>query len=53
MPANSKAASSDAQKAALRWDEQPGFIANSHPCFIPDQTPDTQMLDLWTEFLRH
>ncbi len=55
MPANSKAAGhlTDQQKAALRWDEQAGFQANSHRYFIPDAELDTKMLDVWTEFLQH
>ena len=38
MPANAKAGGvlTDQQKAALRWDEQSGFQANSHRYFIPD-----------------
>lgn len=51
MPANSKATLSDEQKEILRWDEQPGFIQNSSPYFIPDAELDKQMLDVWTEFL--
>lgn len=55
MPANAKAADhlTDQQKAALRWDEQAGFQANSHRYFIPDAELDGQMLDVWTEFLQH
>ena len=55
MPANAKAADhlSDQQRAALRWDEQPGFQANSHRYFIPDAELDGKMLDVWTEFLQH
>lgn len=52
MPANTKAALSDAQKAVLRWDEQPGFIAKSYPYFIPDAGLDAKMLEVWTEFLQ-
>ncbi|MEM7127218.1 MAG: extracellular solute-binding protein [Chloroflexota bacterium] len=51
MPANSQAALTDEQKAILRWDEQPDFLANSFPYFIPDAELDAQMLDIWTEFL--
>ena len=53
MPANSKAALTDEQKAVLRWDEQPGFIAKSYPYFIPDAELDAKMLEVWTEFLQH
>ncbi len=52
MPANSKAALSDAEKKTLRWDEQPGFIAKSHPYYIPDEALDAAMLEVWTEFLQ-
>lgn len=51
MPANSKAPLTEEQKAILRWDEQPTFIENSHPYFIPDPELDKAMLDVWTEFL--
>ncbi|MEQ8664118.1 MAG: extracellular solute-binding protein [Rhodospirillales bacterium] len=55
MPANAKARDhlTEQQRAALRWDEQPGFQANSHRYFIPDAELDGQMLDVWTEFLQH
>jgi spermidine/putrescine transport system substrate-binding protein len=53
MPANTKAALSDEEKAVLRWAEQPGFIANSYPYFIPDAELDAKMLEVWTEFLQH
>ena len=55
MPANSKAGDvlNAEQKAALRWDEQPKFLANSYRYFIPDAELDGEMLDVWTEFLQH
>ena len=53
MPANQKAALTAEQKTILRWDEQPSFLARSYPYFIPDDTLDAQMLDVWTEFLQH
>ncbi|SMF51562.1 spermidine/putrescine transport system substrate-binding protein [Tistlia consotensis] len=55
MPANRKAGAvlSDAQKATLRWDEQPDFLARSYRYFIPDAALDAKMLDVWTEFLQH
>lgn len=55
MPANMKARDhlTDQQRAALRWDEQEGFLANSHRYYIPDAELDGQMLDVWTEFLQH
>ncbi len=52
MPANSQAELSDDEKAVLRWEEQEGFIANSHPYFIPDSELDAAMLDVWTRFLQ-
>ncbi len=51
MPANSKAPLTDEQKRILRWDEQPAFIENSYPYFIPDPELDEAMLDVWTRFL--
>ncbi len=55
MPANqqAKTALTDQQRAALRWEEQAGFQANSHRYFIPNAELDSQMLDVWTEFLQH
>lgn len=55
MPANAKAGAvlTDAQKTALRWDEQEKFQANSHRYFIPGTELDGQMLDVWAEFLQH
>lgn len=53
MPANSKAALTDEEKAVLRWSEQPGFIAKSYPYFIPGPELDAKMLEMWTEFLQH
>jgi len=52
MPANSKAELKAGEKKQLRWDQQPGFIANSYPYFIPDAELDQAMLDVWTEFLQ-
>ncbi len=51
MPANSKAALSDEEKAILRWDEQPGFIAKSYPYYIPDAELDAAMLDVWAQVM--
>ena len=55
MPANAKAKDhlTKQQRAALRWDEQEGFQSKSHRYFIPDAKLDSQMLDVWTEFLQH
>ncbi|MEX2649207.1 MAG: extracellular solute-binding protein [Alphaproteobacteria bacterium] len=52
MPSNRTAALDAGQKLTLRWDEQPGFLANSHNYFIPDAALDQAMLDVWTEFLQ-
>lgn len=51
MPANRETGSqlNDQQKAALRWDEQEGYLANSqlYPSVSPEL--DAQMEDLWIE----
>lgn len=52
MPANAQAALTDDDKAVLRWDQQPEFVANSSPYFIPDAELDAAMLDVWTRFLQ-
>ena len=52
MPTNSKAALGEKEKQRLRWNEQPGFIRNSYPYFIPDAALDKAMLEVWTEFLQ-
>ncbi len=52
MPANSQAALTDEQKRVLRWDEQPDFLANSYPYYIPNPELDALMLEAWTEFLQ-
>jgi spermidine/putrescine transport system substrate-binding protein len=53
MPANAKAALDDTQKAVLRFDQQPGFIANSHLYISPTDELDQAMQAVWTEFLQH
>lgn len=53
MPANAEAGLDAAQKQVLRWDEQPAFIARSHPYFIPDLDLDAKMLDVWQQVLQH
>jgi spermidine/putrescine transport system substrate-binding protein len=55
MPANAKAGEhlSDQQKAALRWDDQEGYIANAQLYPAPDAALDAKMLEVWTEFLAH
>ena len=52
MPTNRNAALGEAEKQRLRWNEQPGFIKNSYPYFIPDPNLDKAMLEVWTEFLQ-
>jgi spermidine/putrescine transport system substrate-binding protein len=54
MPANAKAGAnlSDAQKAALRWDDQPGYLKNSQLYPIPDADLDARMQDAWVEMLQ-
>jgi len=51
MPTNGKATLDEATKKQLRWDEQPKFIAASHPYFIPDADLDAAMQEVWTQFL--
>ncbi|MGQ0567158.1 MAG: ABC transporter substrate-binding protein [Gemmobacter sp.] len=53
MPANSKATLTDAQKATLRWDEQPGFLAKSYPYHSPTEAMDKAMQDLWAEVIQN
>ncbi len=54
MPANAKAGDvlTPEQKAILRWDEQPAFLARAQLYPIPDAALDTAMQDLWTEMLQ-
>ena len=49
MPANAKATLSDEEKARLRWDEQPTFLAKSYPYYAPTEDMDIAMQDLWAE----
>jgi spermidine/putrescine transport system substrate-binding protein len=53
MPANAKAGEvlTPEQKATLRWDQQPDFLARAQLYPIPDAALDTAMQDLWTEML--
>ncbi len=53
MPANSMTVLGDEEKAILRWDEQPDFLARSVPSTISQPDIDTEMLDMWTEFLQN
>ena len=52
MPANSKAALTDADKALLRWDNKDTYLANSHINQYYDQETDEAMLDVWARFLQ-
>jgi spermidine/putrescine transport system substrate-binding protein len=53
MPANAKTGDvlTPEQKAVLRWDQQPDFLARAQLYPIPDAALDTAMQDLWTEML--
>lgn len=53
MPANLQATLGDQEKTILRWDEQPTFIENSYPYYVPGPELDAAMLDVWTAFLQH
>jgi spermidine/putrescine transport system substrate-binding protein len=55
MPANRKAAAylTDQQKAALRWNDQPDYLARAQLYPAPDAALDAKMQDVWTEFLQH
>ncbi len=54
MPANAKAGAvlTDAQKAALRWDDQPAYLARAQLYPAPDADLDAAMQDAWTEMLQ-
>jgi len=54
MPANARAGDvlTPEQKATLRWDEQPEFLARAQLYPIPDAALDTAMQNLWTEMLQ-
>ena len=54
MPANAKAGDelTDAQKTALRWDEQAGYLANTQLYPAPDEDLDIAMQDAWAEMLQ-
>lgn len=54
MPANAQAGDvlSDAQKAVLRWDEQPEYLARAQLYPAPDAELDAAMQDLWLEMLQ-
>ena len=54
MPANMKAGDvlTPEQKAVLRWDQQPDYLARAQLYPVPSAELDTQMQDLWTEMLQ-
>jgi spermidine/putrescine transport system substrate-binding protein len=54
MPANAKAAAhlSDEQKAILRWEDQPEYLARTQLYPAPDADLDVEMQDLWLETLQ-
>ncbi len=55
MPANRKASEhlTEPQRRALRWDDQPGYLARSQLYPAPDAELDAKMQDVWTEFMQH
>lgn len=54
MPANMKAGDvlTPEQKAVLRWDQQPDYLARAQLYPVPSAELDTKMQDLWTEMLQ-
>ena len=54
MPANSAAGAhlDDAQKAALRWNDQADYLAKSQLYPVPDAALDKEMQDIWIEMLQ-
>lgn len=54
MPANRAAGDilTAEQKAALRWDEQPGYLARTQLYPAPDDALDIEMQDLWLNTLQ-
>lgn len=54
MPANTSTAAqlSDAERAALRWDDQEAFLARSYRYPVVDAELDAAMQDLWTDVLQ-
>jgi len=53
MPANAKAGDhlTAEQKAVLRWDRQPEYLARAQLYPIPDAATDAAMQDMWTAML--
>ncbi|MBI1416412.1 MAG: extracellular solute-binding protein [Limimaricola sp.] len=41
------------QKVALRWDDQPSYLARAQLYPAPDAALDQAMQDMWTRFLAH
>jgi spermidine/putrescine transport system substrate-binding protein len=54
MPANAKAGEhlTEAEKAALRWDEQPEYLARAQLYPVPDAELHAAMQDVWIEMLQ-
>ncbi|MGB3316425.1 MAG: extracellular solute-binding protein [Albidovulum sp.] len=54
MPANTAAGDvlSDAEKTALRWDQQADYLARTQLYPVPDADLDKAMQDLWTDMLQ-
>jgi spermidine/putrescine transport system substrate-binding protein len=54
MPTNQKAGEhlNDAQKTALRWDDQAGYIANTQLYPVPSADLDKKMQDAWTNMIQ-
>lgn len=50
MPTNRMAELDAAQKAVLRWDDQPAYLKSSVFSELPTSDIDAQMLEIWTEF---
>ena len=55
MPANEAAGGvmTTEQKAALRWDDQAGYLKKAQLYPAPDAALDQAMQDVWTRFLAH
>ena len=55
MPANQKAGAvlTAAQKAVLRWDQQPDYLARAQLYPVPSAELDAKMQDMWTEMLQN
>ena len=54
MPTNAKAGEhlDDQQKAALRWDDQAGYLKNTQLYPIPNAELDKKMQDAWTNMMQ-